>query len=40
MFVSHHEFLYGLKPGEVRQETVSIKSNEDFPTLGQGLGAE
>jgi hypothetical protein len=38
MFVSHHEFMYGKKPGESNKKVISTSSKSDFPTLSDGLG--
>lgn len=40
MFVPHHEFMFGQKPGQQRQKVISVTSKNDFPTLSSGLGVQ
>lgn len=37
VFVSHNEFLFGRKPGEIDREYVDVNSEADFPTLGAAV---
>ncbi len=38
--MTHHELLFGQMPGTQQKDVIDVRSKNDFPTLGTGLGVE
>lgn len=38
--MTHHELLFGQKPGALSKDLINVNSKNDFPTLGTGLAVD